>query len=934
MSRKDWIAVDLDGLERTLSRRVGKVWLLHELLANVYDTQATFAKLTLQPVAGRPLATLVVEDDDPNGFRNLADAYTLYAESGKKVDPTKRGRWNAGEKLVIACCEEVEIHSTTGKVFFDKSGRGQSNQSAAKRERGTVFTATVRMTREEMETAPAAHRGRGQPPMSAAEDIVHVGEPAPGARTEELHNEQPDTPKVGRWYYVRDRDIETGELSAERWLGCVTRLGSNYVRLTAVEGEGTERVHNHEFWERCEFVEDPETLLRGNAERCRRELDGLMEEVKQLTSSLGVAPSQALGAGEAQETALTLATSAPAAEYKTALVKAKEETLPALFEQIQEKSKEFAQWMGATVIPMKAEAEGLKPAIERVEDRIFSVELYAGLCEEVEQVKDGEPAALTEPVHLFQRRLYMDEECLANYSTGGMEFKNIRAFDRWLCRKDNLDRVLPFPRTIVSFQVRHKDKEREVASLADFVRVMDEKKLDKLTFLYIRNGSRVYRLNTEINFGEKLFPDVDHPVLSAGEGKVYADLFHKKLVGEAEYLAMVKAEEEERAEYKRRIAEENKKPKKERQYISSPSSFRDSSTFEAFTKDSVKYDDIARFIRKEMEQHNRVVLVLQGLLDRSPALHPHPQWRLFEPGGFGQALALHRDSDRVLVAGDKPDFEAFRARLNASIGVGTVTIGQEEAWLRYEARKESDRRDRDYRWARVDYRPSRFKPEGDQGPGRFARVARVDRQGHVHYRWTKERRGGNGPPVGCKYGCKVGRVLNVDAYQPGDYKQFFNDPRTREEYLEWAPFLLAAEEYKAGNYGEVAPVAEMPKPAPRPQSLGRSEYAYRKMLQGFLGKAVRIRSSITTKGGKKYAKDSFWRVTHLERGEFTITGIDEKGTVEPGREVDGDGWRGPRSVRCVSHRDFYVESSIQADPKYQYKPAKRERAPIIDEEEP
>lgn len=775
--------------------------------------------------------------------------------------------------------------------------------------------------------------------MSAAETIVHVpdGAEAPGPRTEELHPEQPDTPKVGRWYYVRDRDGETGELGAERWLGCVTRLGSNYVRLTnAAAADSTQRVHDDEFWQRCEFVSEPEALLRGNAERCRRELDGLMEDVKQLTSKLGVVPSQALGSGEPQETALALASAAPADAYKTALVKAKDETLPELFRAIKEKSEEFAQWLAASVIPMKAEAEALQPAIKQVEDRIFSVELYAGLCEEVEQIRDGDPAALTEPVHLFQRRLYMDEECLANYEAGGMEFKNLRAFERWLCRKDNLDRVLSFPRTIVAFQVRHKDKERETASIADFVRMMDDKKLDKLTFLYIRNGAQVYRLSTAIDFGEKLFPDVDHPVLAAGEGRLYANLYDKKIIGEAEYEAMVAAEKAERAEYKRRVAEENKKPKKDREHVWSPSSFRDSCNFQPFTRDNVQYDDIARHIRKEMERHNRVVLVLQGLLDRSPALHPHPQWRLFEAGGFAQALTLHRDSDRVLVAGDKPDFEAFRARLNASIGVGTVTIGQEEAWLRYEAQKESARRDSDYRWARVDYRPSKFKPERDHGPGRFARVARVDGRGHVHYRWTREReRFGAvvGPPVGRKYGCKVGRVLNVDAYKPGDFKQFFSDPRTREEYLDWAPFLLAAEEYKAGHYGEVPPLADLPKPAPKPQPLGRSEYAHRKMLRGFLGQAVRLREAVTTKGGKKYAKGSLWRVTHLDRGEFTITGIDKKGAIEPHVE-ESDGWRGPRSVRSVSHRDFYVEPAIPVDPKYQHKEQARKRAPIVDEGEP
>lgn len=728
---------------------------------------------------------------------------------------------------------------------------------------------------------------------------------APGA--EEVHTESPDTPKVGRWYYVR-----SGET---RELGCVTRIGSNYIGITFANGDSRERIHNDEFWQRCEFVSEPEMLLRGNAERCRRELDGLMEDVKQLTSLLGVSPSQALGSGEAQETSMVLASAvtASASEYKTALVKAKEETLPALFEQIKGKSEEYAMWLSASVIPMRAEAAALKPAIKRVENRIFSVELYAGLCEEVEQIKDGAPATLIEPVHLFQRRLYMDEECLANYDTGGMEFNNLRQFDRWLCRKDNLNRVLPFPRTVVAFQVRRHDKEREVAGFRDFVRFMNLKKYDKLTFLYIRNGSRVYRLNTEIDFGEKLFPDADHPVLSAGEGRLFAHLSgsETKIIGEAEYNAMVESEDAKEAE-------QLKKPKRERSYV-----WRDSHRYEPFTRENTNYDDIARFIRRQMEQHNRMVLVLQGLLDRSPALHPHPQWRLFEPGGFAQALALHRDSDRALVAGDKPDFEAYRARLNALITVGSVTIGQQGAWLRYEATKENRRRDVSRAWARVEYRPKDWHPEGDPGPGRFARVARVDRQEHVYYRWEKERRGG-GAPVARKYGCKASRVLNVDGYQPGDYKQFFVDPRTREEYLNWAPFLLAAEEYKADKHGEPPPLAKPPKPAPRPRSMGRSKYSYRKLLLSYLGKSVRLCVPITTRGGSKYAKDSLWRVTWLVRGEFTLMGIDGNGKVES----DGD-----RHIRGISRHDFVFDPSVPDDPKYLPEEPKRKRAPVVDETE-
>ena len=40
---------------------------------------------------------------------------------------------------------------------------------------------------------------------------------------------------------------------------------------------------------------------------------------------------------------------------------------------------------------------------------------------------------------------------------------------------------------------------------------------------------------------------------------------------------------------------------------------------------------------------------------------------------------------------------------------------------------------------------------------------------------------------------------SADEVKPGDYKIFFSDPRTRENYIQWAPLLMAAEEYHAGH---------------------------------------------------------------------------------------------------------------------------------------
>lgn len=150
-----WFAVDREGLAKIAGRR-GKVFVLHELLQNAWDCSgAREVSVGLAAISGRPLATLVVEDDDPDGFRDLTHSYTLFAESEKKAKRDKRGRFNLGEKLVLALCEEAEIISTTGGVRFDKDGRHQLRR---RRERGTQFMATIRITRGELEEVAQAIR--------------------------------------------------------------------------------------------------------------------------------------------------------------------------------------------------------------------------------------------------------------------------------------------------------------------------------------------------------------------------------------------------------------------------------------------------------------------------------------------------------------------------------------------------------------------------------------------------------------------------------------------------------------------------------------------------------------------------------------------------------------------------------------------------------
>lgn len=590
---------------------------------------------------------------------------------------------------------------------------------------------------------------------------------------------QPEGPQVGQWYWVKEHDEEEGD---SQWLGCVIHVGSNYAEIRSVSG-GSVRVHLNELDDTCEFIPDPDNIIDGEIDRHQKELQGTMAQIQQLTTRLAITPNLALSAPVEAEALVVYSGQAEA--YKTALVLAKEETLPDLFKQVEKISKDLAQWMKAKIIPLRAQAREYSGLLEVIEQRIFHVELYTGLVEKVVRVREGNPAPMEEKIHLFQRRAYMDEECLARYEAGGMDFNDIEDFDRWLARDENLNRLLPFPKCVLAFRVRRERKDREAINLRDFIRMFQEENLDKTTFLYMRNGEQLFRLRTAIEFEEQLFPDVGQSDLSSG--KVWAEMFCsdvKGLISENAYQAML--EEEER---KRKAYEEEGDPT----WPFHTSRFYQ---YERFSPESVYYDDIAKHIQKEITKHNRVVLVLQGLLDRSPVFHPHPPWSLWTPQGFEQGLELIYDESRALVGGKKPDFEAYRKKLNAKLRVGSVTIGQEDAW----EEKEGLRRDRDWR-IKTDHRPKRFRPYGNPGPGTLARTVKVTKAKACTYTWMRERLRSSwkGDSLPCTLVVEASKVLNVDAYRPGDFKQFFDDPRTRADYLRWAPLLLEAEEYKAGN---------------------------------------------------------------------------------------------------------------------------------------
>jgi hypothetical protein len=157
-----WFEVDHKGLAKLLANR-NKAFFVYELFQNPWDEKGV-TRVDAELVGhGRGTVRFTVRDDAPEGFKDLTHAFTLFAESSKKGNPTQRGRFNFGEKLVLSLCTEARIATTKGTIVFNNKGR---RHIRTKTESGSTFEGILRLTREELHEVVQEVRRRLLPPAN------------------------------------------------------------------------------------------------------------------------------------------------------------------------------------------------------------------------------------------------------------------------------------------------------------------------------------------------------------------------------------------------------------------------------------------------------------------------------------------------------------------------------------------------------------------------------------------------------------------------------------------------------------------------------------------------------------------------------------------------------------------------------------------------
>lgn len=594
-------------------------------------------------------------------------------------------------------------------------------------------------------------------------------EPQSGAREGER------LPQIGEWYWVKVESEYDGEKRrkkpvVEEWLLCVEHVASNHVVFSREQAS-----EHHSGWTQqvrvalCDLLAEvrpaPEwrEVIADRMEKARAAIDAATRELREAGVKTGAIDDVAAPPCAVTETSAMLPAirvSDPVKQKKQ-LVELKDQ-LPIVAKRVGLLTQQYCALAKMTAYPELFTLQAMKKRLSVVEDKIFTLEVYAGLQETVRQIADGKPAPIAEPIAIRQAMRFMDEETLLDYDDGGMDFAKLSDFDEWLVKSCNLNRILPEKRGVCAFQIRRNRKDYgPVTSLWEAWAQCEKHEWNFTTYLVIRNGERVYRIASEVDFAPRLIPLRTE----------FDDAFVKK--------AKWHDEKDKR-----------------------------------ITPQDFAYDEFAEELFKNLRGYNRIVVLIQGLLDRSECFHPHAPINLASEASMHEWLRFIRDEEDCIDDGAETWAE-YRERVNRMIVKGTVICTGNfrdlkkrpydcaplpkfiaVAKVRKGTKRDAIPEKLEPRTYRV-INPGRDESECVGVPGVEVEWPQGTRSGYEHGDWGRY---GTWPvDTMLRAWIPLSQCVNYDAYKAGDYRAFAQSTTQKRSYLEWAPTLFRCEDRALGR---------------------------------------------------------------------------------------------------------------------------------------
>jgi hypothetical protein len=292
-------------------------------------------------------------------------------------------------------------------------------------------------------------------------------------------------------------------------------------------------------------------------------------------------------------------------------------------EELESATKRMRAELDAQMSAARAMLAPVEKFVARLTEAIETVNLYLGRDEEIVTLRDGEPAPEGTPIVCRSMVLAMDEETAIDPEGGGIDASRIEEFDEWLMDSEaNLNQVLPEQRGVVVIVPSTRARDYGDPWVT---RRMNE--ANRHSYWLIRNGERVFRMDTNFNVGYRLVPARDEFT-----GLFYRDEYEfgtgkrKRVPVEPGSYDWQRAEEAQGA--------------RERHYM-------------------------------------KVALILQGLIDRTTVFHPlpSPTVSLLKQESYEAGHVRLVDEEEFALTTGRQPFEEWLREHNAELRPGMRVMG-------------------------------------------------------------------------------------------------------------------------------------------------------------------------------------------------------------------------------------------------------------------
>lgn len=179
-------------------------------------------------------------------------------------------------------------------------------------------------------------------------------------------------------------------------------------------------------------------------------------------------------------------------EAKTGELKALQDEINRQMEILEKKKAEMMEVLEKKKSELEAKVEDMKFQIYRLDSEIYAIRAYTGEIVEMKKIRSGKSADENEPMVIYQKIRYLDEELGKLASIYGADYSDAKTFEKLLeVRDDVLDYFAPNKRSIMLVKVSRTGKDYFKTENANILQAFDKYHGNKIAMI-LKDGDNVY----------------------------------------------------------------------------------------------------------------------------------------------------------------------------------------------------------------------------------------------------------------------------------------------------------------------------------------------------------------------------------------------------------------------------------------------------------